>query len=101
MGLNSPGMEDNAEAPFGTHWDQFQGHFPQTQDASRSYALAGQTKAVGAEFLPDTSWQPTPSLGKKASWHRGQEALGVGAGAEANTLQSSPARPQSGNVSFT
>lgn len=80
MGLNSPGMEDNAEAPFWTHWDQLQGHFSQTQDASRSYALAGQTKAIGAEFLPDTGWQPTPSLGKKASWQRGQEALGVGGG---------------------
>lgn len=51
-------------------------HFSQIQDASRSYALAGQTKAVGAESLPDTGWQPTPSLGKRASWQRGQEALG-------------------------
>lgn len=53
-------------------------HFSQVQDASRSDILAGQTKAVEAESLPDTSWQPTPSLGKRASWQRGQEALGGG-----------------------
>lgn len=93
--------DDNAETPFGTHWDQLRGHFSQTQDAFRSYALAGQTKAVGTESLPDTGWPPTPSLGKKASWQKGTGGSGWGRGAEANTLQSSPARPQSGKVSFT